>query len=287
MMTPAVVVTLLTQRSEAYASSGNRRHPDPRTSGWIKSTYSSISPGRISDWTAVEVLVGPSPEQQRTTLSHRLSHDATHHLVVVSTAQPPCANPLRRSSSGRPGACITPSRLRLLMTTTLLIGGSCRHAPARFRRLTPYTNGRGANRHSRRSCAPVGVSGPVRRWSWILGTPGPKQQLCGYARGDGVAGSGIEVDHQPRSVSGENADRVLQPLHACSAAGRLRREARCLSSLFGLRPQDPRLGRVAGSAAGGSPGGCGGKASAYETPYRAGSSSSNDMSTVKRHSLRQ
>src|SRR5438093_5562201 len=36
-------------------------------------------------------------------------------------AQPPCAKPSRRSSSGRPGACITPSSVKCISTTTLLI----------------------------------------------------------------------------------------------------------------------------------------------------------------------
>src|SRR5438094_2369448 len=36
-------------------------------------------------------------------------------------AQPPRSKPPRTSSSGRPGACITPSSVRWLVTTTLLI----------------------------------------------------------------------------------------------------------------------------------------------------------------------
>src|SRR6266852_994580 len=36
-------------------------------------------------------------------------------------AQPPCSKPPRRSSSGRPGACITPSSVRLVNATILLI----------------------------------------------------------------------------------------------------------------------------------------------------------------------
>src|SRR5690349_11736233 len=34
-------------------------------------------------------------------------------------AQPPCSNSPRTSSSGRPGACVTPSSVTLLVTTTL------------------------------------------------------------------------------------------------------------------------------------------------------------------------
>src|SRR6187551_1252215 len=40
---------------------------------------------------------------------------------AYGTLQPPCLNPPRRSSSGRPGACMTPSRVTLLNTTIFVI----------------------------------------------------------------------------------------------------------------------------------------------------------------------
>src|SRR5438034_4552505 len=40
---------------------------------------------------------------------------------IRDDAQPPWSKPPRRSSSGRPGACMTPSSVRWLKTTTLLI----------------------------------------------------------------------------------------------------------------------------------------------------------------------
>src|ERR1700694_3413433 len=45
---------------------------------------------------------------------------------IRENAQPPCWNPPRTSSSGRPGACITPSSVTLLDTTTLPIACSLR-----------------------------------------------------------------------------------------------------------------------------------------------------------------
>ena len=39
----------------------------------------------------------------------------------IGVAQPPYSKPPRRSSSARPGACMTPSRLRFVKTITLLI----------------------------------------------------------------------------------------------------------------------------------------------------------------------
>src|SRR2546421_1970127 len=63
------------------------------------------------------------------------------------TAQPPCWKPPRTSSSGRAGACITPSRVTLLVTTTLLIGSSLTLPPAPRRLLTLYTSGLPVDRH--------------------------------------------------------------------------------------------------------------------------------------------
>ena len=40
-------------------------------------------------------------------------------------AQPPCSKPPRVSSSGRPGACITPSSVKLRFATTLLKYTAC------------------------------------------------------------------------------------------------------------------------------------------------------------------
>ena len=52
MITPEVVVTESTSRKVAGGpASGNRRRPDPSTSGWIVSRYSSIRPARIRDCT--------------------------------------------------------------------------------------------------------------------------------------------------------------------------------------------------------------------------------------------
>ena len=41
---------------------------------------------------------------------------------AYGTLQPPCLNPPRRSSSGRPGACMTPSRVTLLKTMIFVMG---------------------------------------------------------------------------------------------------------------------------------------------------------------------
>ena len=46
---------------------------------------------------------------------------ATIASSLYGTAQPPCANPSRVSSSGRPGPCITPSSVTLFITMTLPI----------------------------------------------------------------------------------------------------------------------------------------------------------------------
>src|SRR5262245_12532246 len=62
-------------------------------------------------------------------------------------AQPPWAKPPRGSSSGRPGACMTPSSVRFMNTTTLLTGSSLRSAPVPCRLLTLYTNGFRPDRH--------------------------------------------------------------------------------------------------------------------------------------------
>src|SRR5712692_9424003 len=45
---------------------------------------------------------------------------------AYGVAQPPCSKPPRRSSSGRPGACMTPSSVRFVNTTTLLISNYLR-----------------------------------------------------------------------------------------------------------------------------------------------------------------
>ncbi len=53
MITPVVVVTESTNRKVAGGTpSGNRRRPDPSTSGWSCSTYSSTRSRRISDRTS-------------------------------------------------------------------------------------------------------------------------------------------------------------------------------------------------------------------------------------------
>src|SRR5947199_10209030 len=43
---------------------------------------------------------------------------------IRGVAQPPCSKPPRRSSSGRPGACMTPSSVIFVNTTTLLMSSS-------------------------------------------------------------------------------------------------------------------------------------------------------------------
>src|SRR5947209_14309672 len=53
---------------------------------------------------------------------------------VFGVAQPPYVNPSRVSSSERPGACMTPSSVTWLITTTLLIGS----APPIRRLLSAY-----------------------------------------------------------------------------------------------------------------------------------------------------
>ena len=50
MITPVVVATLSVRRSVAEASSGKSRRPRPSTSGWIRSTNSSMRPRRNRDW---------------------------------------------------------------------------------------------------------------------------------------------------------------------------------------------------------------------------------------------
>src|SRR5712692_5592128 len=66
--------------------------------------------------------------------------------------QPPCSKPPRRSSSGRPGAWTTPSRVRLMNTTILRI-----RASLTWRGIVPppnlNTNGFGPNRHEAKRLA--------------------------------------------------------------------------------------------------------------------------------------
>src|SRR2546427_2683855 len=54
-------------------------------------------------------------------------------LPIISsqyfTDQPPCSKPPSRSSSGPPGPCITPSRVRKVPTTSLLMGFSSSYSP--------------------------------------------------------------------------------------------------------------------------------------------------------------
>src|SRR5437899_2654455 len=50
---------------------------------------------------------------------------------LFGTAQPPRSKPPRTSSSGRPGACITPSSVTWLVTTTLLIKAHFRESRLR------------------------------------------------------------------------------------------------------------------------------------------------------------
>src|SRR5262245_25256764 len=65
-----------------------------------------------------------------------------------ATAQPPCAKPLRVSSSGPAGACITPSSVRWLTTRILMF------APFESG-LTLYTNGIGPDRQLRVERRPI------------------------------------------------------------------------------------------------------------------------------------
>src|ERR1019366_6612965 len=77
----------------AGSPSLNRCRPEPRTSGWIRSTYLSIRVDIVEYlgerivlpfWPdAEEVLVRPSPQQQRTARGHTLSHLRGHPGIVV------------------------------------------------------------------------------------------------------------------------------------------------------------------------------------------------------------
>jgi hypothetical protein len=64
---------------------------------------SSIGPMRRED------LVGLAPEQQVERLAEHLSTAWPNTLSVYGTTQPPNLKPRVGSSSGPPGACITPS----------------------------------------------------------------------------------------------------------------------------------------------------------------------------------
>ena len=75
---------------------------------------------------AEEVLVGAPPEEQGAAVGHAFAHRPAHDLVVVRPAQPPWAKPPRSSSSGRPGACITPSSVRCSIAVILRTGRSLR-----------------------------------------------------------------------------------------------------------------------------------------------------------------
>src|SRR5216684_3608891 len=66
--------------------------------------------------------------------------------------QPPCSKPPRRSSSGRPGAWMTPSRVRLMNTTILRIRASLIWRGT-LPLLTHYTNGFEPNRHEAKRLA--------------------------------------------------------------------------------------------------------------------------------------
>src|ERR1700681_1062324 len=78
-------------------------------------------------------------------------------------AQPPWVKPPRTSSSARPGACITPSRVRLLNTITLPIRSSSLVAA-----ITLHTNGIRSNRQPIESAPPGFLSRFDRRAHGLL-----------------------------------------------------------------------------------------------------------------------
>src|SRR6266508_1577331 len=69
---------------------------------------------------------------------------------LYGAAQPPYSKPPRRSSSGSPGACITPSSVTFSTTMILRIAVLLRGLqPARYRLVTLYTNQVRPDRHRR------------------------------------------------------------------------------------------------------------------------------------------
>src|ERR1700687_1591109 len=119
------------------------------------------------------------------------------------SAQPPCSKPPRRSSSGLPGACTTPSRVRFMNTTILLIrsllGDEAGSIPASH---TLYTNGFGSDRHlPGRSRGPHRRS-DARRRRLAVWTQAGKDHLVALhlVSGAGLDGNRRLVDHASRHL---------------------------------------------------------------------------------------
>src|SRR5262249_28824968 len=126
-------------------------------------------------------------------------------LGACIPAQPPCRKPPRRSSSGRPGACMTPSRVRFMNTTTLLTGASLSSAPAPCLLVTLYTNRFGridmglgsattekALVHPHGGKRSLGMTRVAGSAAWVdpalVGFPGGRVVLPGSATADSPAG---------------------------------------------------------------------------------------------------
>jgi hypothetical protein len=71
----------------------------------------------------VQLLVGSAAEQDAPDcFAIPCAIRAAITSSFPAAAQPPCSKRSRVSSSGRPGACITPSTVTWLITITLLVG---------------------------------------------------------------------------------------------------------------------------------------------------------------------
>src|SRR2546428_12649532 len=68
-----------------------------------------------------EDVVGLASENEVERRAHRLTHDLSHLLVPIVHRPPPCAKPPLSSSPGPPGACMTPSRVKKVLTISFLI----------------------------------------------------------------------------------------------------------------------------------------------------------------------
>ena len=142
----------LANRGGAVAAQGRRVRPSESRFGAVRCVIFRGVVERVLEGAALavprseQIFVRASTEEERPILPIRLPISATLSSSLPGIAQPPCANPSRVSSSGRPGLCITPSSV-MHFRALLRPGASRSPTVARPRRRGPQNRRR---RHPRR-----------------------------------------------------------------------------------------------------------------------------------------
>src|SRR6478609_7784977 len=99
--------------TDVLCHSGSRRVRETTCLGRVFSFAATVSSGSVTvDQNAYIMSYVVRPKSTSSVSANQVSTTAPKSSSTNGTTQPPCSNPPVRSSSGPPGPCMTPSRLR-------------------------------------------------------------------------------------------------------------------------------------------------------------------------------